>query len=156
MQLYNCKVRLHGSLYNEVRKEDITAAEIAVLKAIHGQEGGIDPIADIEHTGRKNSSISEAWLRNYLTEEYGRGLAAIEGVKNLNGLFGVAGALPDKVQGVEHVTKAAYDARKAKAAQKHNTAPAAPDDLDIADDAEVKPKSKGKGAAASADEDEFA
>lgn len=155
MQLYNCKVRLHGSLYNEVRKEDVTAAEIAVLRVIHGQVGGIDAVADIEHTGRKNSNITEAWLRDYLTEEYGKGLAAIEEVKSLNGIFGVAGALPDKVQGVEHVTKAAYDARKAKAAQKQTTAPASPDDLDIADDADVKPKRKGKGAD-TADDDEFA
>lgn len=155
MQLYNCKVRLHGSLYNEVRKEAITAAEIAVLRAIHGQEGGIDAVTEIEHTGRKNSDITDAWLREYLTEEYGKGLAAIEEIKSLNGIFGVAGQLPDKVQGVEHVTKAAYDARKAKAAAKHNAAPVAPEDLDIADDAEIKPK-KGKGAAATADEDEFA
>lgn len=156
MQLYNCKVRLHGSLYNEVRKEAITAAEIAVLRAIHGQTGGIDAVTEIEHIGRKDSSITDAYLRDYLSHEYSMGLAAIEEIKSLNGIFGVAGQLPDKIQGVEHVTKAAYDARKAKAAAKHNAAPVAPEDLDIADDAEIKPKGKNKGAAATADEDEFA
>lgn len=148
MQLYNCKVRLHGSLYNEVRKDNITAAEIAVLKIIHGQEGGIDAVTDIEHTGRKNSSMSDGALREYLNEEYAKGLAAIESVKSLNGVFGVMGALPKQVEGVEHVSLKTYDARKAKAAAKSKPAAPMPDDIDIADDADLAIPAK--------EEDEFA
>jgi len=148
MQLYNCKVRLHGSLYNEVRKDNITAAEIAVLKIIHGQEGGIDAVTDIEHTGRKNSSMSDGALREYLNEEYAKGLAAIESVKSLNGVFGVMGALPKQVEGVEHVSLKTYDARKAKAAAKSKPVAPMPDDIDIADDADLAIPAK--------EEDEFA
>lgn len=138
MQLYNCKVRLHGSLYNEVRKYDVTAAEIAVLKVIHGQEGGIEAVTEIEHTGRKNSSMSDAGLRAYLDMEYGGGLSANEGVKNINGVFGVAGALPKAVDGVEHVSLKTYELRKAKAAAAKKPAAPAADDLDIADDASLQ------------------
>lgn len=148
MQLYNCKVRLHGSLYNEVRKDSITAAEIAVLRIIHGQEGGIDAVTDIEHTGRKNTSVTDAALRDYLNQEYGPGLAAIDGVKNLNGVFGVAGALPKHLEGVDHVSAKTYDARKAKAAVKAKPAAPAPDDNDIVDEADP--------ADADKDEEEFA
>lgn len=145
MQLYNCKVRLHGSLYNEVRKDNITAAEIAILRIIHG---GSDAVADIEHTGRKNSSMSDSAMREYLHSEYGEGLAAIEGVKNINGVFGAAGALPKSVDGVEHVSHKTFEARKAKAAAKVKVAAPMPDDIDIADDADLAIPAK--------EEDEFA
>jgi hypothetical protein len=42
MQLYNCKVRLDGSVANEVRKADATAAEIEILRAIHGDDAVVD------------------------------------------------------------------------------------------------------------------
>jgi hypothetical protein len=48
MQLYNCTVRLNGTLTNNVRKHDVTAAEIAILRHIHGQsESSNDPVFDI-------------------------------------------------------------------------------------------------------------
>lgn len=48
MQLYNCTVRLNNSLTNHVFKEDVTAAEIAILRHIHGQsEASGDPVIDI-------------------------------------------------------------------------------------------------------------
>src|SRR5690242_12341845 len=45
MRLYDCKVRLAGSRENEVRKTDVTAAEIMVLRAFHGVDSveGITP-----------------------------------------------------------------------------------------------------------------
>lgn len=49
MQLYNCTVRLNNSLTNHVFKEDVTAAEIAILRHIHGHrtEASGDPVVDI-------------------------------------------------------------------------------------------------------------
>lgn len=38
MRLYDCKVLLAGSRENEVRKADVTAAEILILRALHGAD----------------------------------------------------------------------------------------------------------------------
>ena len=45
--LYSAKLRLAGSVMNEIRKTDLTAPEIEVLKAIHGS----DAVVDIKHKG---------------------------------------------------------------------------------------------------------
>lgn len=47
MKLYDCKVRLGGSVMNEVRKAGITAAEVVVLRLLHGD----DAVADIVEVG---------------------------------------------------------------------------------------------------------
>lgn len=95
MQLYSCKVRLSGSLYNEVPKTDITAAEITVLRVIHGN----DAVADIKATGSVKRTDAEE--RGDLTRRYGKALRAFDDIKSLNGIFGVAGALPKELPGVE-------------------------------------------------------
>jgi hypothetical protein len=125
MQLYNCKVRLHGSLLHEVRKEKVTAAEIYVLRTIHGGE---DAIADIEHTGLK-SKLSDTQERNRLHNLYGEGLSTIDGVKSVNGVFGVAGALPEAMPGVPLLKAGAKKPGPAKAPE-----PMVDDDLNLATD----------------------
>lgn len=124
MQLYNCKVRLHGSVLHEVRKEDVTASEIEVLRAIHGP----DAVVDITHTGRSDRSRTDVFERDRLNHEYGVGLSAREDLKSLNGIFGVAGKLPEALHGVEHV--AAPKAKRVKA----EPVPQAPATLDLATD----------------------
>lgn len=42
MQLYSIKVRLGGLVNNEVRKSGVTAAEIMVLRALHGDDAVVD------------------------------------------------------------------------------------------------------------------
>ncbi len=42
MRLYDCKVLLAGSRENEVRKSDVTAAEIMILRALHGEDSVTD------------------------------------------------------------------------------------------------------------------
>ena len=42
MRLYDCKVLLAGSRDNEVRKTDVTAAEIMALRVTHGPDSVID------------------------------------------------------------------------------------------------------------------
>jgi hypothetical protein len=42
MRLYDCKVLLAGSRDNEVRKTDVTAAEIQILQAFHGHDSVLD------------------------------------------------------------------------------------------------------------------
>lgn len=42
MELYDAKVRLNGKIQNEVPKTSITAAELLVLRAIHGDDAVVD------------------------------------------------------------------------------------------------------------------
>lgn len=64
MNLYTCKVRLGGSVLNEVRKSDVTAPEIIVLREIHGS----DAVADIVMTGNVKRSSAEE--RKRITDLY--------------------------------------------------------------------------------------
>jgi hypothetical protein len=42
MQLYDAKVRLNGSVANEVNKHSITAAEVMILRALHGEDAVVN------------------------------------------------------------------------------------------------------------------
>lgn len=87
MQLYECTVRLSGSLYNEVRKTDVTAAEIAVLKAIHqNPESGTEAITNIKPTKIINRDDYEE--RQRLENLYGEGLAKNERIRSLTAILG--------------------------------------------------------------------
>lgn len=107
MQLYNCKVRLQGSLYNEVPKSGVSAAEVTVLRVIHGH----DAIADLVSAGRENDR-DDREEREYLNSEYGEALRHNEDIKSLNGIFGVAGGLPSALPEVEHAKPAATASAK--------------------------------------------
>lgn len=97
MQLYSAKVRLGGSLYNEVIKDDLTAAEITLMRVIHG---GDDSVVEIKPT--RNDARSDTEERARLQQIYGRALAGIENVKTLNAVLGVPGVpLPQVVPGFE-------------------------------------------------------
>lgn len=97
MKLYSCKVRLSGSLYNEVPKSDVTAPEIQILRVLHGD----DAVAEIRETGR--NKVGQAEERARLIEAYGGGLVAQQLGKlpdqAFNSVFGIAGRLPDDVPG---------------------------------------------------------
>ena len=47
-KLYSCKLRIGGSVLNEIRKSDVTAPEIEMLRSIHGS----DAVLDIVETGK--------------------------------------------------------------------------------------------------------
>ena len=51
-KLYSCKLRLEGSVLNEVPKNEITAAEIEMFRALHGG----DAIVNIVEVGEKTAS----------------------------------------------------------------------------------------------------
>jgi hypothetical protein len=68
MKLYSCKLRLAGNVNNEILKDGVSAAEIEVLRAIHGS----DAIVDIKQTGEntRNSTQERARLKAiYASEE---------------------------------------------------------------------------------------
>ncbi|MBB3980097.1 hypothetical protein GGQ64_005344 [Rhizobium azooxidifex] len=127
MHLYNCKVRLSGSLYNEVPKSQISAAEIIVLRTIHGA----DSVADIVPAGE--AKMSSIQLRGELTLMYGKALRTIDEIRSINGIFGVAGELPEHLPGFAPEKKG-----KAKAEPKPVI-----DEADLADDDEIARLAEG-------------
>lgn len=46
MKLFNCKVRIQGSVQDEVIKTGVTQAEIIVLRAIHGNDAVLDTVPE--------------------------------------------------------------------------------------------------------------
>jgi hypothetical protein len=101
MEIYNCKVLVGGSRSNEVRKEAIPAAEIVLLRHIHGD----DSVIDLAHVG--TSDMSDAEVRDLLALTYGPGDVDTTraGPAILREVFGPpAMPLPRSVEGVEPVS----------------------------------------------------
>lgn len=127
MRQFSGKVRLGGSLHNEVPKDDLTVPQIIVLRAIHGSDG----VADIKEVAPVKRTDDEE--RNRLAGLYG---AAISGraeiVGGLGALIGFSGPLPDKAAGVP-LPSEAKKAKTGKAEEK----PAEEPDTDTADEPEL-------------------
>jgi len=82
MKIYNIKLRVNGELFTEVRKQDVTAAEIAVLSFLHK---GADAIVECEECGSvKRSDRAE---RKRLAANYHFG--ELPGAAIVQRLFGV-------------------------------------------------------------------
>ena len=71
MQVFNAKVRLAGSLLNEVKRLGLTVPEIVVLRRLHGE----DAVVDIQHVG--DAEVDDIDERGRLHEEYAGGLASL-------------------------------------------------------------------------------
>lgn len=99
MKLYNVKVLLHGDIQNQVRKEMVTAAEIALLRRLH--EGNNDAVTEIVHVANVNRS-DEAERRR-LARIYAPNPFAFEGdvpqsgIERVNALFPPGATLPQEV-----------------------------------------------------------
>jgi hypothetical protein len=123
MQLYECTVRLNGSMHNEVHKADVTAAEIVVLRAIHeNPEAGVDAILRIKPT--KHVDRDDMEERQRLEAIYGAGVANNERLRSLNNLLGHHTApLPQTVPGVDSLP-APKTGRRARVAKVESEMPA--------------------------------
>lgn len=126
MQTYSAKVRLGGSLYNEVLKHDLTAPEILLLQSIHNSPEG-EGVVDIKPTGRdaydtvfadddpdhrapKKVLRTERAERERLKNTYdptGKKMAKI---------FGVGNPLPMHIEGVAGVVTPEAPARRQRKA----------------------------------------
>lgn len=96
MNIYQGKLRLSGSLFNELMKDDMTAAEIVVLKRLHGS----DALLDIKHVRVDNRTDETERAR--LNEIYGMAARKDERLKSLDTILGVEGVpLPQSVPGVD-------------------------------------------------------
>lgn len=98
MQLYNATVRVGGSLFNEVPMAEVTAAEIEVLRRIHGNDAVTRIVASKEDTKRDDETE-----RARLQRIYGRALLTIKGAGTLDAVLGTRGVpLPKSVPGVDN------------------------------------------------------
>lgn len=86
MQVVSCKVRLAGSVLNEVIKYDVTAPEVVVLRQVHG---GPDSVVDLKLTGTADASDADERQR----------LISLYGVKAVDKVFpsfaGIIRELPE-------------------------------------------------------------
>lgn len=90
MKLYNVRVRLGGSINNEVTKTQVTPAEIAVLQRMHGD----DAVQNVVEVGSVNRSDSRERAR--LSQLYPKGPSAdgntrLDGPGFIASIFGVSG-----------------------------------------------------------------
>jgi len=69
MELYDCQVRLSEDVRWQVEKRSVTAAEIMVLRTIHGKEA----IANIRRADAKDPP-TDSEVRARLDQEYGQAL----------------------------------------------------------------------------------
>lgn len=127
MRLYSCKVRLSGSLYNEVFKDGVSAAEIILLQHAHSpqaDDGSIvldtSVVTDIKEVAipepseegavearrqllAARAAKTDGAERAYLQSLYGGALKKKS--LTLAALFGMAGALPQTVDGGEQLVQ---------------------------------------------------
>lgn len=67
MAIYSAKIRLQSSPMNEVLKSGLSAAEVVLLTAIHGEDAVVDVALE---DGVRNVSPDDAAERERLTEIY--------------------------------------------------------------------------------------
>lgn len=118
MLLYTAKIRLGGSLYNEVPREDLTAAEILVLQALHGNDG----VVDIKSTGKVAMAIdfdddlvrpietnrprTDEEERQRLRQLYASSILTPGRTRLIEDTIGARGPVPHLVPGVEAMVEA--------------------------------------------------
>lgn len=79
MQVFSGKIRPRGDLDTEVVRKDLTAAEVMVLRALHGDDGVVD-LRLIRNDRREHETEYQR-----LVAKYGRWPAGREAVANLFG-----------------------------------------------------------------------
>lgn len=99
MQRYKAKIRLGGSVLNEVPKEAMMAPEVLVMRAMHGEDAVVD-LAAVDSVEMSNAAV---W--DYLLAHYGRAriLVGNDQLPLLTTLFGAprVSPLPTKLDGFE-------------------------------------------------------
>lgn len=95
MDLYNIKLRLRGALHHEVYRQNVPAAEVVLLNALHGGAA----IVNLQKSGSKEYLPRDHRVeRRRLETVYGAGGTREKHLELIRNLFGgVAGALPESV-----------------------------------------------------------
>lgn len=98
--LYSCKVRIGGSVLNEVPKVGVTAPEVEVLRFIHGS----DAVADLKRIGEVKRTDREERARLegiYASAATSMGDSLVRKKRMFTELFGhVSNALPKTAEAV--------------------------------------------------------
>lgn len=87
MQLYDCTIRLGGSVLNEVPKTGVTAPEIMVLRALHGG----DAVVKITKAGsdkRRHQDERQRLYTTYANPEINNAETVAQKMTMLRNLFG--------------------------------------------------------------------
>ena len=115
-KLYSCKLRIGGSVLNEIRKTDATAPEIEVLRRLHGS----DSVLEIKETGsvsRSDRAERERIETIYASPTQSVGDALARKQRMLSDLFGHArNPLPKEVEEVVEEPEDVEDADEVVAA----------------------------------------
>jgi hypothetical protein len=90
MKLYNARVRLGGAITNEVNKEKLTAAEIAVLQRVHGRDA-VQAIVEVGSVANRSDQRERARLSSLYQKGPGADGSRLEGEAFIASIFGVAG-----------------------------------------------------------------
>jgi hypothetical protein len=122
MKLYSCKILLAGSNNNQVRKDNVTAAEIIMLRHIHGGDENVTDIREMKNVKAKTVTQvvdedgevttlerdrTQRDERDRLATEYAVEVFTIDGTvpasgrKRVNDVFGVGTELPTYLDEVE-------------------------------------------------------
>jgi hypothetical protein len=99
---YYCVVRVGGSLYNEVEKHGITAAEIIMLQSIHGEDA-VRHIKEIGESDENDMSIRDRMANFYGTGHVETGRSGADLVRQFFGPKSMP--LPKEVEGAEAASK---------------------------------------------------
>lgn len=106
MKLYKCKVRLGGSVMNEVRKDSVTAAEVEILRAFHGSDAVIEIVETGEDKKRTSAAERERLYGLYANQSDNMAEAYEKKMRKIRDLFGhdrlpLPDALDDVVEAAE-------------------------------------------------------
>jgi len=82
MYRYSAKIRLGGSVTNEVQKSNLSAAEITILRRLHGN----DAVSQVEEG--VNDNVSHEEERSRLQVTYDRALLKVQPPTTFEQLFG--------------------------------------------------------------------
>lgn len=88
MNFFKAKIRLKGSVQNEVIAAALSVPEILILRKLHGK----DAVVNMEPI--ENQKVKNADERARLHRKYGRGLASMEPPLSVDRLFGTYAPLP--------------------------------------------------------------
>lgn len=87
MQTYDCKLRLGGNVANEVRKADVTAPEIFVLRALHGEDA-VSEIVPKAMDRRSHEEERQRLYGIYANPEQNNAETVARKIAMFRGLFG--------------------------------------------------------------------
>lgn len=96
MMRYDCTVNLGGSVLNQVSKLGVSAAEVIILRTLHGGDA-VNRLVPI-----RNDKTPHAQERDRLDRLYGPALGKLTPAQSVTSLFGPAHTkLPVKIDDVE-------------------------------------------------------